>query len=57
MGNRNFLEPSGQDGERCIGTITDKAKLPMMGVFYNKFNNVTANISIGPLICSPGKFC
>jgi len=52
-GNTNVLEPSGYTAGECNGTIIDKTKLPMSGVFYKKINNVSAKIIVDPLICSP----
>ena len=36
------------------GVITDKSKLPILGVSYGHFTHGSAEIMIGPLICSSG---
>ena len=61
-GNPHPLRPSGESkcDEKSIflqtdeGIISDKAKLPILGVSYGHFAYGSADIVIGPLTCSSG---
>ena len=61
-GNAHHLRPSGESkcDEKSIflqtdeGVISDKTKLPILGVSYGHFSYGSADIVIGPLTCTSG---
>ena len=63
FGNPQQLRPSGTSkcDEKSIyletdeGVISDKSKLPILGVSYGHFAFGSAEIIIGPLTCSSGE--
>ena len=62
-GNSHELRPSGKSkcddlsiySETDEGVISDKSKLPILGVSYGHFAFGSAEIIIGPLTCSSGE--